>query len=402
MPLVLNGTTGVSGVDGSVSTPAVQGSDTNTGVYFPAADTVAIAAGGTEAFRATSGGNLSLTGTMAMGSSFLRNRIINGDMRIDQRNAGVSVTPTTGSYTLDRWRAILTVASKFSVQQNAGSVTPPSGYTSYLGITSLSAYSVLAADYFGVVQYIEGVNTYDLGWGAANPQSVTLSFWVRSSLTGTFGGSIANAAGTRCYPFTYSISSANTWEQKSVTIPGDTTGTWLKDTSTGMQVIFGLGVGSTYSGTASAWSGTTYISATGATSVVGTNAATWYITGVQLEAGTQATPFERRLYGQELALCQRYCIGMNSTGILGQAFAATSAAYFYNMPTSMRTVPAFSTTSGFTTSTAGGGSVSVPPTVTSFTGPNIIRIDVTNATSLTAGNATVLATPSSVNLSAEL
>ena len=244
-----------------------------------------------------------------LGISF-KNRIINSNMVIDQRNAGASVTPTTTSYTLDRWNAGLTQASKYSVQQNAGSVTPPLGFTNYLGVTSLSAYSITSSDFFCLIQAIEGFNTADLGWGTANAKTVTVSFWVRSSLTGTFGGSLSNSAGTRGYPFTYTISAANTWEQKSVTIAGDTTGTWLTTNSVGIYVVFGLGVGSTYSATAGAWTTTVNraFSATGATSVVGTNGATFYLTGVQLEVGTQATTFTTAggSYGAELALCQRY------------------------------------------------------------------------------------------------
>ena len=235
-----------------------------------------------------------------------RNKLINGACVIDQRNAGASVTPTTDAYTLDRWKAQSSQSSKFSVQQNAGSVTPPAGFTNYLGVTSLSAYSVGSGDYFAIDQRIEGYNMADLNWGSANAKTVTLSFWVRSSLTGTFGGCFTNNAFNRSYPFTYTISSANTWEQKSVTITGDTAGTWLTTNGLGMYVQFGLGVGSTYSGTAGSWAASGYTSATGATSVVGTSGATFYITGVQLEAGTTASPFEYRQYGTELALCQRY------------------------------------------------------------------------------------------------
>jgi hypothetical protein len=239
----------------------------------------------------------------AIGPGF-KNRIINGDMRIDQRNAGASVTPTAGgTYLTDRWSTSLSVASKFSAQQSS---TAPTGFTNSLLITSLSAYSVSASDNFCVLQIIEGLNCSDLGWGTASAKTVTLSFQVRSSLTGTFGGAISNSANNRSYPFTYSIASANTWTSVSVTIPGDTSGTWLTTNGFGVGIYFGLGVGSTLSGTAGSWAGATYLSATGATSLVGTNGATLNITGVQLEVGPSATSFDYRPFGTELMLCQRY------------------------------------------------------------------------------------------------
>jgi hypothetical protein len=287
------------------------------------------------------------TGTAALLASInggpisgARNRIINGDMRIDQRNGGAAVTPTNGSYTLDRWSGNVTQASKFTVQQNAGAVTPPAGFTNYLGVVSSSAYSVTSSDAFSVYQAIEGLNSADLAWGTADAQPVVLSFWVRSSLTGTFGGSLKNSAGNRSYPFSYTISSANTWERKSVVVSGDTSGTWLSNNGVGILLAFGLGVGTTFSGTAGAWAGANLISATGATSVVGTSGATFYITGVQLEAGTVATPFERRSYGQELALCQRYFSTVRSTvrvyNAAASAIAAAGHAYF---ATVMRSTP---------------------------------------------------------------
>jgi hypothetical protein len=261
----------------------------------------------------------------------LKNRIINGDMRIDQRNAGASVTPTSSAYTLDRWSATITQASKLSIQQNAGSVTPPVGFKNYLGATSLSAYSVSASDYFLLYQGIEGFNIADLGWGTASAKTVTLSFQVYSSLTGTFGGSLTNAGFNRSYPFTYSVSSANTWTTVSVTIAGDTSGTWATDNTQGIRLYFGLGVGSTNSGTAGAWAGAQYLSATGATSVVGTNGATFYITGVQLEVGINATSFDYRPYGTELALCQRYFESCFSIGTAPAAGVAAGRFRFLNM-----------------------------------------------------------------------
>ena len=275
-----------------------------------------------------------------------RNRIINGDMRIDQRNAGASVTVTTaGNYTVDRWSGNGTQNSKYTIQQNAGSATPPLGFTNYLGVTSSSAYSVLTGDVFWIAQAVEGLNAADLGWGTANAKSVVLSFWVRSSLTGTFGGAIRNSAADRSYPFSYTISSANTWEQKAILIPGDTTGTWLTTNGVGLNLNFGLGSGATYSGTAGSWAAANYVTVTGATSVVGTNGATFYITGVQLEAGSVATPFERRSYGQELALCQRYYYRANATGGVAQiawaqVVSPTTKMYaFFQYAVPMRATP---------------------------------------------------------------
>jgi len=283
---------------------------------------------------------------------FFRNRIINGAMMIDQRNAGASVTPSSDAYTLDRWTTWTYAASKFSVQQNAGSVTPPTGFVNYLGITSTSAYSVPTGEGFAMMQKIEGYNMADLGWGAVGASSVTLSFWVRSSLTGTFGGALNNSAQTRSYPFSYAINSANTWEYKTVTIAGDTTGTWLTTNGAGILLKFGLGVGATLSGTAGTWAGANYASATGATSVVGTNGATFYITGVQLEKGTAATPFEYRPYGTELYLCQRYYTQL--VGNYSPDFSVPNASYVnywthcWQFPQAMRSSPTVSQISGTT------------------------------------------------------
>jgi hypothetical protein len=270
-------------------------------------------------------------GVLAPISSVMRNRIINGAMVIDQRNAGASVTPTN-SYTLDRWQGVVSQVSKFTVQQNAGSVTPPDGYKYYLGVTSSSAYSVLTGDFFMISQRIEGYNFSDLMFGTASAKTFTFSFWVRSSLTGTFGGSFQGAAlaTLRSYPFSYTISSANTWEQKSITVAGDTfTNTWDSTNGIGLFVNFGLGAGATASGTAGVWASANYANATGATSVVGTNGATFYITGVQLEVGTQATSFEYRQFTTELQLCQRYYqkLGPNVGSTSSASYAAFAAGY---------------------------------------------------------------------------
>jgi hypothetical protein len=320
-----------------------------------------------------------------------KNRIINGAMVIDQRNAGASVTPTTTGYTLDRWRAGITVGSKFSVQQSS---TAPNGFTKSALITSLSAYSVSSGDILSFQQFIEGNNTADLGWGTASAATVTLSFWVRSSLTGTFGGALSNNDANRSYPFTYTISAANTWEQKSITIAGDTSGTWETGNLIGIQIRFGLGVGSTYSGTAGAWSGSNFFSATGATSVVGTNGATFYITGVQLEKGSTATSFDYRPYGTELALCQRYYQKTLSTGVgnnfgIGYNGATTVFDFLVFFLTEMRTQPSALEQSGtaadYSVNFAGGtiNCSSVPIFRTAAN--NSITIRFTVASGLTSG-----------------
>jgi hypothetical protein len=282
----------------------------------------------------------------------MRNRIINGAMVIDQRSAGALYTPTGGAITygaIDRYSYAASQASKFTVQQNAGSVTPPNGFKNYLGITSLSAYSVGASEQFNILQVVEGFNIADLGFGTADAKTVTLSFWVRSSLTGTFGGVLNNEGKARSYPFTYTISSANTWTQISVTIAGDTTGTWNSTNGAGLYVTFGLGNGSTVSGTAGSWSANQYFGATGATSVVGTNGATFYITGVQLEVGTQATSFEYRQYTNEFQLCQRYCLKTPvNTAVCAVAGGYGSAQY----PVTMRTAPTITLTLGAGTASA--------------------------------------------------
>jgi hypothetical protein len=277
-------------------------------------------------------------------SSFgFKNRIINGAMVIDQRNAGASVSGNS-VYTLDRWFAVSSVTNKYTVQQNAGSVTPPVGFTNYLGITSSSAYSVAAGDYFFLSQPIEGFNVADLGYGTANAKTVTLSFQVYSSLTGTFGGSLRNNAGNRGYPFSYSIPVANTWTQISITIAGDTTGTWLTTNGIGIECLFGLGVGSNFSGTAGAWAAANRMSATGATSVVGTSGATFYITGVQLEVGSTATSFDYRPYGTELALCQRYF--QKHVGELWSSYGATINYLAWLYKVTMRATPTITGSTG--------------------------------------------------------
>jgi hypothetical protein len=272
-------------------------------------------------------------------------------MVIDQRNAGASVTLAGGgTYTVDRWQGYEDTDGVMTAQQNSSA---PTGFINSLKLTTTTADSSLASTQFALIQQkIEGLNIADLGWGTASAATVSLSFWVRSSLTGTFGGSLRNSAQDRSYPFTFTISVVDTWEQKTVTIAGDTSGTWLTTNGIGIQVCFGLGVGSTYSGTSGSWAAAQYFSATGATSVIGTLNATFYITGVQLEKGTQATAFDYRPYSTELDLCQRYysqLVGNYSPDF--QVPNSSYANYFthsWKFPQVMRAAPTVSQISGTT------------------------------------------------------
>jgi len=284
--------------------------------------------------------NDSSGGVLAPISSVMRNRIINGAMVIDQRNAGASVTANNAVFGVDRFTTLASVSSKLNVQQNAGAVTPPAGFTNYLGYTSTSAYSVGAGEVFATSQNIEGLNVSDLGWGTANAKTVTLSFWVRSSLTGTFSGFFTNADSTRSYVFSYTINAANTWEYKTITIAGDTTGTWLTTNGRGIRLFWTLAAGSSLTGTAGSWVAGDKYGVTGTTSVVGTNGATFYITGCQLEVGTQATSFEYRQYGTELALCQRYGIPVYSESLVfGYVNVANTWSPRFATPVQMRATP---------------------------------------------------------------
>jgi hypothetical protein len=324
------------------------------------------------------------------------NRIINGAMVIDQRNAGASVnspSSATTVYTVDRWEVRGDTDGIFSIQQNSSA---PDGFVNSLKITVTTIDSSLgAAQLYNLNQKIEGTNVFDLGFGTANAKTVTLSFWVRSSVTGTFGGALRNSGSTRSYPFTYTISVADTWEQKTVTIAGDTSGTWLTTTGIGISLVFSFGAGADRSGTAGAWVTANNASVTGATNLMATLNATWYITGVQLEKGSTATSFDYRPYGTELQLAQRYYEeqsyqGGNMMLTINQAYSttATFGSFFYKVKKRIApTISASGTTIAAVNATAStvGGTIGFAEISEDGT-----RVNMTGASGLVAGNASAV------------
>jgi hypothetical protein len=335
------------------------------------------------------------------GGLAMRNRIINGAMVIDQRNAGASVALTDGLYYVDRWKSSISQTSKLTGQQSS---TAPAGFVKSLSATVSTAFTPGAGDYAGLVQPIEGNNVADLGFGAAGASTVTLSFWVRSSVTGTYSVALHNSASDRSYVTTYTINSANTWEQKTATIAGDTSGTWLTTNGVGITAYFALGMGSTYGGaTAGVWNASLKLAATGQTQWVSTSAATFYITGVQLEKGSTATSFDYRPYGTELALCQRYYQLANICGLTGGVNTSTFWTANYYPPVYFRAIP---------TATAGSATritnnsvldyVGVYPISVSPASVNFIQLTATVSSGSnfpTTGVPLTISLPSTINLS---
>jgi hypothetical protein len=342
----------------------------------------------TDAINATSG-NTSLTtlnvasnAISAVNSLGFRNRIINGNMVIDQRNNGASVNITAGNaYPVDRF-VVAAATTTFTVQRGTAA---PGGFTNSLQVTNGTGASPSAAQFNGVVQEIEGFNIADLGWGTANASTVTLSFWVRSSVTGTYAGRLGNATDTRVYVFTYTISAANTWEYKTITVVGDTTGTWNTNNTRGIQLIFDLGSGSNLNGTAGVWGTSNSTRASGSVNWTATSSATFNITGVQLEAGSVATPFEQIDYGRELIMCQRYFQRWDSSAdafarvCVGACYVTNGFVGVFNLPVTMRSTPTLASASaGSTFRVLLGGSAFAASAVTlSESNPSTIGFNLT-------------------------
>jgi hypothetical protein len=279
-----------------------------------------------------------------------RNIIINGDMSIAQRTtSAVTINSGTIQYGIDRFGARgMSSAGVFTIEQ---STDAPTNFVNSFKATVTTADSSIASNAtYRVVQHIEGNMIRNLNWGTSQAQDVTLSFKVKSSLTGTFGGAIINGDYNRFYNFSYTISSANTWTDVSVTIDGDTSGTWQTNTILGMRLSLSLGAGSGEVGSAGSWGTATYEGVTGQTNLIATNGATWQITGVQLEAGTSASDFEFLPVDVNLDRCERYYQiveeGIEKVIANGAAYGASNAYGVYNYRKQMRATPSFEQTTG--------------------------------------------------------
>ena len=316
----------------------------------------------TNAILDASGGNTTTINSMTPTADSLqgfRNRIINGAMVIDQRGGTVNNTAAANTYGVDRFAMYGTDASKMSAQQ---STTAPTGFVNSWLITSSAATTPSAAQPYGIRQVIEGGNISDLGWGTANAKTITISFWVRSSITGTYALSLFNRdAPNRSYVATYTISSANTFEYKTITIAGDTSGSWSTDSGQGIQVWWDLGSGSNFNETAGSWVSALKVRTSGSSNWIGTSGATFYISGVQFEVGSVATPFERRDYGTELSRCQRYfeksypassAVGSSASTIFTSAVsdASGNAVYYWKFSVDKRANPSMNGYTGAGTS----------------------------------------------------
>jgi hypothetical protein len=342
---------GIQNTDGYI---AVTGSPvTTSGTISLTLQTVPVSKGGTGLTSFAEEGAL-LYGNASGGYTsqnvppFMRNRVINGDMRIAQR--GTAAVTADQAWAVDRWLTRMTVAgASYAAQQ---STTAPTGFTNSFGWTTSTGATASASELASFRQGIEGSNVSDLNFGTPEAKTITLSFWVRASIAGTYCVMVQNGAPfDRRYIAEYTVSNPNTWQKVSLTIPGCTDGTWLKDANLGLYVVFDLGSGSDENTTPSAWV-TTGRRTTAQTNLIGTTGATFYLTGVQLELGTVATPYEPRPIQAELALCQRYYArlqslsgtavgfgaGMCTTASVGGNAPSTHSVYV-KYPVTMRTYP---------------------------------------------------------------
>jgi hypothetical protein len=399
---------------GSGKTLAVAGALSSSGTFALTGDQVQISEGGTGATTA-SGARTALglvigtdvqahspvTTSYAENGIGFRNRIINGDMRIDQRNNGAAVSGT-GVFAVDRF--VTDCVNAVLQSQQISDVPSGQGFVNSLRITVTTPSSNASNDFAAVNQKIEANNVADFMLGTASAATITVSFWVKASVTGTYVASFQNGLSSRrSYPATYTINSANTWEKKTITLVGDTSGTWETGNGQGIWIRFDLGSGSNFLGTANTWQSANAMRVSGAAKLSDTLNATFFITGVQLEAGSVATPFERRPYGTELALCQRYCqvfTDSNGSFVLGSASTTTQLRCPLQLET-MRAAPSVTYTAN-TTFASGFRSCSAISTVAAEAGSLLIGFTPTVDYAVADADYLQIITNGRITVSAEL
>jgi hypothetical protein len=342
--------------------------------------------------------------TVASGYTGFKNRVINGAMRFDQRHLGNNSLPTTSVYVIDRWKYTTNISSKLTFKQlngvqsdasNYESGGSPTNFSNSLKITTTTAYTSSSTDYLVLEHRIEGFNLADLNWGTANAKPVTLSFWMKSSLTGSHSGCIENFDGSRTYAYTFTVNQANTWEQKTITVPGSTDGSWIKTNELGMYIKFNLGSGSSrLTGTTNSWITSVADGVTGSVNLAANSGATFYLTGVQLEVGSTASTFDYVDFATELQRCQRYCVAFDNRTVnnisgggmtyyhfgLGSWSATTSAFINMKWPVQMRGQPSLYSNSA-------GNTFFVDPGVTNFTNVTLDQIGSTSGAVLLTGGS---------------
>ena len=332
------------------------------------------------------------------------NYIINSDMEVSQRGTSFTTASGYGDYTLDRWMSGHTVTGKFSIAQV---VDAPTGFKYSLKATSASAYTVGTNEEFVIRQKIEGTNCVPLALGTASAKTVTLSFWVKSSLTGTFSGAFLNSAEDRCYVFTYAISSASTWEKKEVTVALDTSGTWLTSSGIGLNLYFSLGAGSGLQASAGSWISTKDLTTSSSVNLVGTNAATWQITGVVLNEGSKAETFYET-YAETFQKCLRYfnrVTGYNTREFAGYNENTTKGLHVFRFAVKMRGNPTLGlsgTASNYIIAYSNTQTACSSAVVFNTTHPEGVTFYSTVASGLTAGQASCLRNIDYIDLKAEL
>jgi hypothetical protein len=306
----------------------------------------------TNAITDASGGNTATINSYTPTESNMagRNKIINGSMVFDQRNAGASVTLNTwgGQFPVDRFRGNVRPSIGTISAQQSTVVPSGQGFYNSLKLTQASVTTEAANDVYSVVHNIEGYNIQEFQFGTAEAKELVLSFWVKSSITGTYSVSFSNELVDRSLIKEYTISAADTWQKISIPFSADSTGTWSASNSTGLRIFWDLGGGTDYRTTPNSWTSGDYRSSVNQVRWIDTSGATFYITGVQLEAGSVATPFERRQYGQELALCSRYfwkISGASANNYVGAGFCDSSTAVvtIVAYPVRMRAIPTLQT-----------------------------------------------------------